>query len=382
MCKILSYCLLLTLFSCVGCNTYVGRYFAWRDSNISDYRKFPSQAIQKGSKTFHFHPQTQNLDLDSIPYDLEGNTLSLSQLVDETQTTALLIIRNDSILLEAYGNGYNRESINTSFSVAKSLTSLLIGIAIDEGYLQDTQEPITQYLPELLDLDPRFANISIEHLLDMRSGMKFGDHNLPWGDRPLSYYHPNLRKISLKQEIESPSGNIWEYNTYHTILLGMILERSTGMNAAEYLEAKIWKKMGMEFEASWSIDSKRNRMVKMESGINLRAIDLAKFGKLLLEEGKFNGEPIISSNWIQASMFYDSQNALPPPFQATTHYEKSWWITEPTADYRYAVYGNGHHGQYVAVFPKENVICVRMGKKFKKVQGWIFTFNRLLDQIL
>ena len=197
----------------------------------------------------------------------------------------------------------------TSFSIAKSVTSALVGIAIDEGYIGGVDDPIVDYLPELRGrgLDA----ITIRDLLLMSTGVKFvQDEDLDdlqelWpfaSDVALSYSHPNLRRLALHlPPSEEPVGAAFNYNQYHPLLLGIILERTTHRRVAEYLQEKIWQPLGMEYPASWSLDSKTDGFEKMESGINARAIDFAKLGQLFLDNGRWNGKQVISTQWVTAS---------------------------------------------------------------------------------
>ncbi len=374
----------LVLFSLLlpGC-TYMTRYLVWQGSDIGDYQKFPKQEIRRPEKAVPFPENKERPFATQVLSRWDNPARNLEELLRESGTTAFIVIRNDSILYENYFNGYNRQSVNTSFSVAKSITSLLIGIAIDEGAINSAGDPITDYLPELKEKDARFEKITIDHLLDMRSGLKFRDNDMPWGDRARAYYSPRLRKRLMNLKIENEPGLKFEYNTYHPQLLGLILERTTGMNPAKYLEEKIWLKLGMEFDASWSMDSKRSAMIKMESGINCRAVDLAKIGKIILEEGRYNGQRIVSETWVKKLMDYNETNRFPG--DKLVHYESAWWTLEPYQQYRHAVYADGHLGQFLFVFPEENAIILRMGKKMGKetpgVFNWLVVSSDLLRQL-
>ena len=198
----------------------------------------------------------------------------------KNRTQAFIVIQDDAILYEQYFNGASRDSIVTSFSTAKSFTSTLIGIAISEGYIHSVDDPITDYLPELAERDPAFANITIRDLLMMSSGIKYVEFPFVNGDDAKTYYYPDLRQLALEDtHIVGLPGEQFHYNNYHPLLLGMILERATGTSVANYLQEKIWKPVGMEYPGSWSLDE--HGFEKMESGINARAIDFAKFGRLV-----------------------------------------------------------------------------------------------------
>jgi CubicO group peptidase (beta-lactamase class C family) len=138
--------------------------------------------------------------------------------------------------------------------MAKSFASALMGIAIDEGHIKSVDEPITNYLPELLEKDKRFRSITIRHLLTMTSGIKYEEGgDLPWSedaDDTKTYYATDLRELALNCQIEGEPGKYFEYNNYNPLLVGMILERATGMPVSHYMEAKLWMPMGMEADGS------------------------------------------------------------------------------------------------------------------------------------
>ena len=129
----------------------------------------------------------------------------------------------------------------------------------------------------------------------MSSGLRYEEHGTPWSDDTESYYAPDLRKLALTHsEIVGPPGDHWHYNNFNPpLLMGMILERATSQQVAEFLESRLWQPLGAEADASWSLDSEASGFEKMESGINARAIDFAKLGSLYLHEGEWNGRRIL-----------------------------------------------------------------------------------------
>jgi CubicO group peptidase (beta-lactamase class C family) len=353
-------------------NTYWGRWFAWKASDIDDYQRFPFHPVDNAPPVFFFD---KNLRPDffylNIAYEYKGKpqTSNLDELLQQSGTTAFIVIKDDAILYENYFNGYSRDSINTSFSIAKSVTSLLVGIAIDQGHIENIHDPITTYIPELLDVNERYDLVTIEHLLSMKSGIEFVDHDLPWGDKPKAYYHPRLREIVLKLEIEEEPGNTFAYNTYNPILLGIALEWASGKTVSQLFEENLWKKLGMEFDASWSIDSEEDNMVKMESGINARAIDFAKIGRLVLNNGLWGDEQIVSSVWLDRSLQIDSSNNV-AKFGDSIFYQTGWWVYAPAGSDQFTIFGWGHLGQYLFIFPEEDMIVLRFGKKIGRVDSW------------
>jgi CubicO group peptidase (beta-lactamase class C family) len=299
---------------------------------------------------------------------------SLDDELAATGTTAFLVAHGDRLLYERYFNGAERESIQTSFSVAKSFVSALVGIAIAEGRITSVEDPVTRYLPELRERDPRFDRITIRHLLTMSSGLRYEEGGMPWNaDDTLTYYAPDLRALALKGvRIEGAPGERFEYNNYHPLLLGLILERTTGQPVARYLEEKLWQPLGAEADGSWSLDSQASGFEKMESGINGRAIDFAKFGSLYLHGGAWRGRQVVPRTWVEEST---RGHAALDPATAATGYGYFWWIGEGG---HYAARGN--HGQLIFVAPDEGLVIVRFGTQVGREGGnreWIRAFEEI-----
>lgn len=380
--KVLLFIGVVVIFFSVSCNTraYFGRWMTWRASDINDVEKFPSITFDRSSSPFRFIDAPDN-SLDSFSVTLKENEKeALHDMLRKTETTAFIVIRNDSLIYEKYYNGYNRESLNTSFSVGKSITSLMIGVAVDEGLINSVNDPVTNYLPELLKRDPEYSRVTIAHLLNMRSGIQFKDHDLPWGDKPKAYYHPRLRERILELPIVFEPGSRFQYNSYNPILAGMILEVVAKKTPAIYFDEKIWNRLGMEFSGSWSLDSEESRMTKMESGLNIRAIDFAKFGRLVLNKGRWNGEQVISEKWLKESFAISPSNRV-PEFGDEIYYEKFWWLFSKDHERAYIISGWGHLGQYLYIFPEQNVIVVRMGKDTGRVKSWKKVFQELVEKV-
>jgi CubicO group peptidase (beta-lactamase class C family) len=352
---------------------YLFRYVFWGiPSELSggdDYKLFPYRTIQNAPPAFQFTPGSP----DSMPQTVEfkdGDTIkhvALDELLRSTGTHAFIVIRGDTLLYEGYFNGYQRDSICISRSLAKSFTSALVGIAIDEGFIKSVGDPITVYLPELKDRG--FDPITIRHLLIMGSGIWYRLGYLPWDGEPLAYFYPDLRKLLLSGlTIVEPPGRSFRYNSYNTDLLGMVLERTTNRSPSEYLQEKIWKPLGMEYPATWSIDSNEDGLELTPAALNARAIDYAKFGRLYLNRGNWNGRQIVSERWVVESTTRDPNDNRPwetysPWLDIGGYYKYFWWGVSRGAD-DYTFQANGLWGQYIFVSPKTGVVIVRTGSRW------------------
>jgi CubicO group peptidase (beta-lactamase class C family) len=367
------------------------RAIAWGDADVYEYRKFPSRTLEAAETAFHFIKVDEEARVRSLLED-DPRIADLEEFLEWTKTQAFIVIQDDRILYEGYFNGMRRDSIVTSFSVAKSFDSALIGIAFDEGDIHSVSDPITDYIPELLERDPLFARITIRDLLLMSSGLRYVER-LPYGDDLRTYIHPDLRSQALTQtEIIESSGEHFLYNNYNPLLLGIILERATGMTVTEYLQERLWSPLGMEFDGSWSLDSEEQGFEKMESGINARAIDFAKFGRLYLNRGRWQGVQIVPESWVQESI------ALEPSLRDPNYYVEDYGRHILNAAeggyYKYMWYGLlregeandffalGAKGQFIYVSPIKQLIIVRNGEETEiDAIDWIEIFYRLASML-
>ncbi len=360
-------------------NSQWARAIAWLDSDIGDYQRFPAQTIANAGPVFYFRqPDTETQQaaaaaLASVSYTLDGQTTTqdLPEFLQQTDTAAFLIIKDDVMLYEAYFNGYDHNSTVTSFSTAKSFDSALVGLAIADGYIGSLEDPLTQYVPELLDVDARYAEIKLRHLVSMASGLRYEEHGLPWTDDAATYCSPNLRAVAVSSPIVSAPGETFHYNNYNPLLIGLVLERATGRPVAEYLQERSWKPLGMEAPASWSLDSLSDGFEKMESGVNGRAIDFAKFGRLYLRGGDWNGTQLIPAAWVQESTRLDTTTDPAP------QYQYFWWVNVQAPTHFFAA---GKHGQYIHVVPEQNLIMVRFGRT-DPFGHWPVAFEALAAQL-
>lgn len=344
---------------------HVGRYILWNFADIKDHKKFQSVSLQSSKESFHFFESS--VDYQGIDILYKKKLLNFEKGLLESGTRAFLIIRNDSILFEKYFAGYDKSSIIPSFSVAKSFVSAIIGISIDEGYIQSVDDLITKYIPELPS--DHYGKITLRHLLDMRSGLNFKESYFsPFGHVAKFYYGTNLKKFSsgLKSKFEPDTE--FDYISVNTQLLGWAVENATGKKLSDYMSDKIWKPLGMEYNASWSIDSKKHNNAKAFCCINAVARDFAKFGRLYLNNGIWNGKQLISKKWVDEST----------DFNCDTYYKYHWWHRPNSLSRDY--FAKGLLGQYIYIHPDKNIIIVRLGKQ-KGAIDWEILFQEISESL-
>jgi CubicO group peptidase (beta-lactamase class C family) len=306
-----------------------------------------------------------------------GERRGLDEFLRDTETLAFLVVHDDRLAYERYFNGATRESLQTSFSAAKSFVSILVGIAIDEGLIGSVDDRVTEYLPELAARDPRFREITLRHLLTMSSGIRYEEGGFPsLGDDTYTYYGVDLRDVALNRiRIAGRPGVAWQYNNYHPLLLGLVLERTSGTSVSEFMGRRLWQSLGAEADATWNLDSERSGFEKMESGLNARPVDYARFGLLMLHNGEWNGGQIVSEDWVRAAT-----GANPSTDQAYYHgYRYFWWMDVERPGRFYAL---GKYGQYVYVAPDADTVVVRLGSDWDPGNiTWLATFRDIADQL-
>lgn len=350
--------LLIFISSTLLTSCQLGRYVFYNFADIKDHKKFQSRPLSAANSPFNFQVTNNGKfpkELNNIPFD---------KYLEDNKTVAFLIIKNDTIQYEKYFEGYDRESIVPSFSMAKSVTSILIGCAIDERLIKSVDEPIINYIPELSKNG--FNKVTIKHLLQMTSGIKFNESYVnPVGDAASFYYGLNLRKEIEKMKLKTEPGKQFEYVSGNTQLLGLVLERSLkNKTITQYLQEKIWTPLEMEYDASWSIDRKNNGLEKTFCCLNARARDFAKIGRLYKNKGNWNGKQIVSQKWVEESTKLDTSEG------SAKFYQYQWWLPTPNEDFM----AEGILGQFLYVNPKKDLIIVRLGKKEGKAYWWtIFT---------
>jgi CubicO group peptidase (beta-lactamase class C family) len=342
--------LIVIIFSLVLSSCKLTRFVVYNFANITDHKIFPSRPLVSNETKFRFpsaengnYPKELTMGTERIPFD---------KVLEDNKTVAFLIIKNDTIQYEKYFNGYNEESIIASFSMAKSIASILVGCAIDDGLIQSVDEPITHYLPELEKNG--FGKVTIRHLLQMTSGLDFNEsYYNPFGEAASFYYGTDLKHEVSKLKLKASPGTQFEYVSGNTQLLGQVLQRALkGKTITDYFQQKLWTPLEMEYDGSWSLDSKKGGTEKTFCCVNARARDFAKIGRLYLNKGNWDGKQIISEKWVTESTTIDTTNG------GITEYKYQWWLPTTTGDFM----AEGILGQYIYVNPSKKLIIVRMGK--------------------
>ena len=313
---------------------------------ISDYEYFDNREI----KSVNTQPWALHKKYNTI-----NESDELKKLNVETDTKSFLVINNDSIIFEKYYGGHKQSDISNTFSVTKSIVTSMMGKAIIQEKIESLQQPISDFFEEYKD--GIASELTIGDLASMSSGMKWSEkYYNPINITSESYFTDDLRSVILRQEIENKPGQGFRYSSGDTQLLAMVIEKATGTTLSDYLTQNFWIPMGAETSALWQIDSEKYGMEKAYCCISATARDLARFGKLYINKGKWDNTEILDSTFVELS--------LKPVFDETPSYGYGWWLYKHEGKEVFAM--RGHRGQFVISFPEENIIIVRQGEDVKK----------------
>lgn len=381
---LLAFLILLIVTMSLYSPAFLGRVLTHWDSSVSDYKIFPERTIEKSKQPYSYTKNTA-FQFDNLTVHYANRQGNLSTFIQNTDTTSFIVVKNDQIIYEQYANGYQENSVNTSFSMAKSVVSLLVGKAIENGSIKSVREPIANYISEFENRE--IGEITIEDLLLMRSDIVYQEDKFLWfGDDTLTYWHDDLRKLALSHtELTDQYNGCFHYNNYHPLLLGIILERSTGVSVSQFFEREIWQKIGAEYSASWSLDSEATGFEKMESGINFHAVDFVKIGSMVLHGGYWNGTQIISDEWLKTSTLCefplnDSEYANSFLSGKNIGYKYMWYCT-PSAQSGYDIIAWGKSDQILYISPATSTIILRTGKTDGGVSNWVEILRELITNI-
>jgi len=313
-------------------------------ANINDYPAFKTHQI--AAKIADEIPSSSNYNEHSLDQEL-------LDAADQYGTAAYLVIKDGEVLSEHYFNGYHKRSKTNSFSMAKTVLTLLIGIAIEEGYIQSLEQKLIDFLPEFSN-DPLASNATIEQLSLMNSGYEWTEHYYsPFSPTVELLYGHDVEEFLLNGDFSAEPGSYFEYSSASTQLLGIVLKRAlegkgNQQTISEFLSEKIWQPLQMNDDGLWHTDDSGLELVFC--CINTNARNFAKLGMLMLNKGQWGNQQLISADYIE--------KMVTPA--AAPHYGYSTWLN--TTDLPSYYWFSGHLGQYIIVIPEHNMVVVRLGE--------------------
>lgn len=312
----------------------------------------------------------------SVDYNKVKIPSTTAAALAANETVAFLIIKNDSIVHEEYNDRYTNNTQSNSFSVAKSIVSILTGIAASEGKFS-LDDAVGKYIPEF-SKSPN-DQLTIRHLLMMSSGLNWDEsYNSLFSKTTEAYYGTDLENQVKRLKVVEKPGYKFQYMSCNTVLLAMIIARTTGKTISEYASEKLWIPLQAEHPAYWSLDH-ADGTEKSYCCFYSTARDFARIGKLYLDSGMVNGRQLVPREYVAEST---QPHGLYDEYQkAVDYYGYQWWLAERLGHKIF--YARGILGQYIVVIPDERLIIVRLGnKRGEKVGNHYSDFLAYVDGAL
>lgn len=323
---------------------------------------FPVVELRRGGEIRELKAHPQKLPETFI---FNGTDRSLIGWIKETSTTALVVIKDESILFEEYFLGTTETDRRVSWSVAKSFLSALFGIVVEKGYIPDLNVPASNYVPMLMGSG--YEGITIKNLLNMSSGVYFNEDYMDFNSdinrfgRAIALGQPfDVFAASLENDPIVEQGTYLHYVSIDTHVLGMVIRAATGKSIQEWVEEKIWSYVGFEDDAYYIADGVGEPMVL--GGLNLRTRDYARFGMLMRDGGYFNGRQIVPESWVKESITPDAPHLMPGTrVNASTWlgYGYQWWIPPQESETVREFMAIGIYGQYIYINLDANVVVAK-----------------------
>lgn len=328
-------------------------------------RIFPSLVARAGTEVWQLGSATLPDHFD-ISYEWQGETYGIDEFNERTMSNALLILKDGKIVSEIYRNGSGPGTRFISFSTGKSFTSTLVGMALEDGYIDDVEDPLTKYLPALKN--SAYDGVTIRDALQMVSGVEWDEYSYDWDDmsKPLSrhwhrsYVEQRYRFVEAANELPRATmpGEKFNYNTLESSILGWLVETVARQRLTSYFERRLWQPAGMESDASWTLDGPEGIGREMSGGgLNATLRDYGRFGLMMARGGKANGRQLVSREWVQAATTADREAVrygnLYEDYPLGYGYQ--WWL-----------FDNGHfeaqgvYGQFIYVAPQDEVVIVKL----------------------
>lgn len=324
-------------------NTYLkGR----KGPGIFDLKVFPSNKIT-AIKPVALPKKNSNYSLQSTH----------REALENLETNSFLVLKNDTIVYEEYW-GTKAEMVTNSFSAAKSVIGILVGIALKEGFITDLSDPVAKYLPHFKS--DSLSSITIYHLLSMSSGLYWIESGAnPFSHNAKAYYGKNLEEMMNELEYEKTPGVTFEYKSGNSQVLAMLLTKATGMSVSQFANDYLWNNIGASSDAFWSLDRKGG-MEKAYCCLYATGQDFAKIGMLMEHYGYANGKQILDTEYVMASTM--PTDLMKINGEPNSVYGLHWWILRNYNNMS-GYYARGILGQYIIVIPNRKLIIVRTGQQ-------------------
>lgn len=319
-------------------------------------RIFPTRVIGRGPRPYPMHSAPTSFG--NVRFPSRGTEYDLEDYVRLNRVAGLLVLDDERIALERYELGNNENTRWTSMSIAKSVSTTLVGVAIKDGFITSVGDPLTKYLPELKTSS--YNDVSVKELLQMTSGVRWDDtHTDPASNRrfmlelQIAQEPGKILQYVSSRPRAAPPGTRWNYSTGETHIVGALLRAASGRWLSDYLSERIWARLAMESDANWWLES-RSGLECAGCGINATLRDYGRFGLFMMNDGTFHGERVLPDGWVReatAPRVVGGENL---------EYGYMWWpVPAPDGSYGdHAFSARGIFGQYLYVNPTKRIVIV------------------------
>lgn len=333
-------------------------------------------------ETFHRHTVHHNPnDVWHWPLSSDYNRYRLTEndahYLDSLHTVSFLVIHHDSIVFESYRDGWNDTLTSNIYSATKTIVGLLTGIALDEGKIHSLDDPVSRYIPAYTK--GMQADVTLRHLLTMSGGMAWDEaYASLFSVTTHGYYGNDLYDLVTGLEVIDKPGVQYSYRSGETQLLAFVIEAATGQTLSDYAEEKLWKPMQAERDAYWLLD-KKDGDEKAFCCFHTTARDAARFGRLLLRRGNWDGRQLVSTRYMDELMRPASYLRDQWGRDSLSYYGLQTWLFPYRGETLPCL--RGMLGQYIFAIPSQDAIVVRLGRKRHDVYHGPFTIDmtRYLD---
>jgi CubicO group peptidase (beta-lactamase class C family) len=324
-----------------------------------DKLDFRTDWIRRADRVYPLREPTRKWTFE---YTFHGNRFSLDEYFKRNFVTGFLVLHNDRVVVERYFHEADKNSRFVSQSISKSIVSILVGAAVEEGLIKNVEDPVTNYLPYLSESG--YRNVTVKNLLQMSTGVRYSeDYRDPNSGAALIGAALLTGNPSFKDYVQSiqptstPPGTKFEYQSVNTQVLGLLLEKVTGKRLNEYAQEKLWKKIGAQSDAFF-YQSKKQPNTCAFACFNATVRDYARVGLTMLQGGILGGERVVSSSWVSDSTTPDASYLKPKPGgpEGGYGYAYQWWIPQGNEGVFMA---QGIYGQCIYVNPSRNVVIVQ-----------------------
>lgn len=314
----------------------------------------PTKKISRGTEPFQFLQENNAVLADGFMF--EGTFYPSGKFMEDTKTSGMLVIKDDVIKYEKYFFGGDENTLFSSNSMGKSFVSVLMGIAIGEGYVESVEDPVGKYIPEFAGTE--LENIPVRACLQMASGINFNEDTDMSGFSMRTLLGMPAMKVISRYGVQEEPYTYRRYISINTEILGQVIKNATGRSLGEYMEEKLWKKIGAAHDAYWTLS---NGTELAMGGLSISLRDYGRFARLYLREGNYNGEQILSKEWVRDSLDISAEYSRPganlDAYNAIG-YGYQWWVPEGDKGEFMAI---GVYGQWIYVNPSNQVIIVKTG---------------------